>query len=107
MLNRFDISDIDINGTNLVEGEFKKETDRAINLEDVSRQTYFPIDIIREIEILLNEKKQIIFYGPPGTSKTYFAKIFARYFTGNPNNIALIQFHPSYSYEDFIEGHNN
>jgi 5-methylcytosine-specific restriction endonuclease McrBC GTP-binding regulatory subunit McrB len=104
VLNRYDISDIDINGTNLVEGEFKKETHMAINLEDVSRQTYFPIDIIREIEILLNEKKQIIFYGPPGTSKTYFAKLFARYFTGNPNNIALIQFHPSYSYEDFIEG---
>ena len=43
-------------------------------LEGVSRQTYFPIDIIKEIEILLNEKKQIIFYGSPGTSKTYFAK---------------------------------
>jgi hypothetical protein len=104
VLNRYGISDADINGINLVEAEFRKGTERAITLEDVSRQTYFPSYIIKEIEILLNEKKQIIFYGPPGTSKTYFAKAFARYFTRNSDNIALIQFHPSYSYEDFIEG---
>ena len=59
---------------------------------------------LKTIEELLEEKKQIIFYGPPGTSKTYVAKKFAKYFTQNTENIEIIQFHPSYSYEDFIEG---
>jgi hypothetical protein len=53
VLNRYGISDPDTNGINLVEAEFKKGTERAITLEDVSRQTYFPIYIIKEIEILL------------------------------------------------------
>src|SRR5919106_3130322 len=83
VLNRCGISDIDIGGLTPVEAELKKGAEGVITLEDVSRQTYFPVDVIKEIEILLDEKKQIIFYGPPGTSKTYFAKAFARYFTKN------------------------
>ena len=31
----------------------------------------------------LTEQRQIIFEGPPGTSKTYFAMKFAKYFTEN------------------------
>jgi 5-methylcytosine-specific restriction endonuclease McrBC GTP-binding regulatory subunit McrB len=30
--------------------------------------------------------------------------VFGRYFAGSRNNVEIIQFHPSYSYEDFIEG---
>jgi 5-methylcytosine-specific restriction protein B len=52
----------------------------------------------------LIEKRQIIFYGPPGTGKTHVAVAFGEYFTGSKDNIEVIQFHPSYSYEDFIEG---
>ena len=53
----------------------------------------------------LNEQRQIIFEGPPGTSKTYFAIKFAKYFTENKeDHVEIIQFHPSYNYEDFVEG---
>ena len=77
---------------------------RANTIQDVIHKTSLPRETIEELEALLIEKKQVIFYGPPGTSKTHVAREFASYFTGNVNNIRIVQFHPSYSYEDFVEG---
>jgi len=52
-----------------------------------------------------SKKKQLILQGPPGTGKTFIAQRIARYITQNDNLVETIQFHPSYSYEDFIEGY--
>lgn len=63
-----------------------------------------------------NYNKQMILYGPPGTGKTHRAKIIASEITEIPigkveeeienadGRIKLVQYHPSYSYFDFIEG---
>ncbi|MGH3402401.1 MAG: AAA family ATPase, partial [Streptosporangiaceae bacterium] len=53
---------------------------------------------------LLWERKQIILYGPPGTGKTYLATRLARQLTDD-GSVKLVQFHPSYTYEDFFEGY--
>jgi 5-methylcytosine-specific restriction protein B len=53
---------------------------------------------------LLEERKQVIFYGPPGTGKTYIARNLANDLVG-PEQVKLVQFHPSYTYEDFFEGY--
>ena len=53
---------------------------------------------------LLDERKQVIFYGPPGTGKTYLARKLANDLVG-PEQVKLVQFHPSYTYEDFFEGY--
>jgi 5-methylcytosine-specific restriction protein B len=43
--------------------------------------------------------------GPPGTGKTWVAERVANYLTaGDENNVHVVQFHPSYAYEDFVEG---
>jgi 5-methylcytosine-specific restriction protein B len=58
---------------------------------------------LQKIADLLWERKQVIFYGPPGTGKTYLAKALARTLTTD-GAVRLVQFHPSYTYEDFFEG---
>ena len=61
-------------------------------------------DFLKEIETLLSDKGQVIFQGPPGTGKTYVARKLAECLAGTPERVRLVQFHPSYSYEDFVQG---
>lgn len=58
---------------------------------------------LQEIVEMLQAKRQVIFYGPPGTGKTFLAQKLAA-FLASDGSYKLVQFHPSYSYEDFIEG---
>lgn len=53
--------------------------------------------------------RNVILYGPPGTGKTHVAKLVARALTGEDEaredgRFRLVQFHPSYAYEDFVQG---
>lgn len=82
----------------------------------------------------LEERKQLIFYGPPGTGKTYMARRLILHWLlahenrspaeiladndrsrlewkrltsaeDGPSQVTMVTFHPSYGYEDFIEGY--
>lgn len=61
------------------------------------------IEWLEECIALLSDRPQMIFYGPPGTGKTYIAQALAKHIAGD--RVRLVQFHPSYSYEDFFEGY--
>jgi MoxR-like ATPase len=53
----------------------------------------------------IHRKGQAILYGPPGTGKTFIAERLARHIVSNGDGIIdLVQFHPAFAYEDFIQG---
>jgi len=73
-----------------------------VSLEFAGRLLLDQPELVK-IADLLWERKQIILYGPPGTGKTYLARELARHLTDD-GAVKLVQFHPSYTYEDFFEG---
>ena len=92
--------------------------------ESAQRMLFDPrlMEKLKTFSGLLEKKKQIIFYGPPGTGKAFVAKQFAVWFltgkaTEDPTElkrmfeeaqakgtVEMVQFHPAYAYEDFVEG---
>jgi len=68
-----------------------------------------PIKVENEIDkyckLLKECKPQIILQGAPGTGKTFTAEEIAKKLTNNnEDEYKIIQFHPAYSYEDFVRG---
>ena len=53
----------------------------------------------------IDRKGQAIIYGPPGTGKTFLAERLARHLVSEGDGfMEIVQFHPAYAYEDFIQG---
>ena len=77
---------------------------RSDPMEHVAERLMLDVASLRRIERLLKDKRQIIFQGPPGTGKTYVAQKLAECLAGSPDRTRIVQFHPSYSYEDFVQG---
>ena len=80
--------------------------DPRLTMEWLEAETLWPRDELeRIIETLTGASPQVVLAGPPGTGKTWVAKRIARYLTGGiPGAVRVVQFHPSYAYEQFIEG---
>ena len=89
-----------------------------IDFEPLANELRLGADFLSEIWALLEDKRQIIFQGPPGTGKTYVAQQLAKYLAigdlkeraketldaASSDRVTIVQFHPSYAYEDFVQG---
>jgi hypothetical protein len=80
-------------------------------LDIIMKRTYWDKNkIARVLASLTDASPQIILQGPPGTGKTFVARELARYLLEGMTDgqvdqyIEIVQFHPSYGYEDFVEG---
>ena len=79
-------------------------TNADSDLTSLADELLLDLDFLEEIRILLEYKPQIIFQGPPGTGKTYVAQKLAECLAGSLYRVTIVQFHPSYAYEDFVQG---
>jgi len=82
-------------------------TAKDYNIDNLHEDVFVDKDMIQSIFEGLDFKKNIILQGPPGVGKTYLAKRLAYARMGKKWNhrICSVQFHPNYTYEDFIIGY--
>lgn len=74
--------------------------------DDAAKNLFIPRRDIDRILAALRLRKNIILQGPPGVGKTFVARRLADAlvgFRGGPH-VQMVQFHQSYSYEDFVQG---
>ena len=75
------------------------------NIDSLAEELFWDDShLLQKIIDGLQDKRQAIFQGPPGTGKTYVAKRIAQHCQEHGGDFKIVQFHPSYSYEDFVEG---
>lgn len=76
-----------------------------LTVDEVSQACHLPVEQIEEwVGLLTGPLQQAYFHGPPGTGKTFIAQQLARHLATSPSHVQVVQFHPAYSYEDFVEG---
>jgi len=81
------------------------QPDPKLTVEWLAKETFWSAEQLKEIIEAVERKKQVVLSGPPGTGKTWVAKHMASYLTGGrANAVHVVQFHPTYAYEDFVEG---
>lgn len=102
-----------------LEGMFMEETDTELPPDDETAQyeSYSAEDFLSEVYMnedkyytlrnLLRKKKNLILLGAPGVGKTFAAERLAYSIMGekDTSRVMMIQFHQSYSYEDFMMGY--
>ena len=87
------------------DGEEDVELQPELTLAECAAATGFPEDELGRWVRAIERKRQAVLYGPPGTGKTFVAGHLARHLVGGGDGfIELVQFHPAYAYEDFMQG---
>ncbi|QGM81455.1 AAA family ATPase [Otariodibacter oris] len=83
------------------------QNSNSYSLNDFMKEVFLNKEDVITLRSILDHKKNLILRGAPGVGKTFIADRLAYLVMGETDDsrIQMIQFHQSYSYEDFIEGY--
>lgn len=94
---------------NILEGEASDPIDDipVFTIDDAMADLFLPRSQVEAILVALGRKKNVVLQGPPGVGKTFVAQrlAFAHMGRKDKSRVSMVQFHQSYSYEDFIQGY--
>lgn len=96
----------DIIDTKITEAEQAEKTAKPYTKEDALKDLFMGEETFDRMVRALAYKKNIVLQGAPGVGKTFVAKRLAQYLIKkeDPWKIRTVQFHQSFSYEEFIMG---
>lgn len=91
----------------MMDGELTTNFELAYTKVDALSEIFIDESTLDKVLITLERKKNIVLQGPPGTGKSFIAKRLAYCALGlkDSSKVEMVQFHQSYSYEDFIQGY--
>jgi len=73
---------------------------------ELAEALFVPDSWLQDLFDTLRERRRVILYGPPGTGKTFLAQRLAEFVKAQSGGTTrVVQFHPSYAYEDFFQGY--
>jgi hypothetical protein len=84
------------------------ETDgNSYSLDDALEELFLDRSEAEEIMLVWRAKRNVVLQGPPGVGKSFAAQRLAFALMGakDRDRLGFVQFHQSYSYEDFVEGY--
>lgn len=105
-VNYFWQEPIDFDGSKY--GRFRRTIDECDDMEVIkfinNMRNEEPTKKYAKYIDLLEQNKNLVLTGAPGTGKTFMAQAIAKEMGCSDDEMAFVQFHPSYDYTDFVEG---